>query len=331
MKSSNKLFIFTGVALALVAVLMAITMSSGGNKAEGQDDKDNGKVQVVKAALDLEPYKVIAMSDIVVEEMSADQVPADAATDVGLVVGQSYKIGALKGDILLSSQLQPPGISNSIDAGMRAASLSVDSQGMMSGLIMDGDYVDIVFHGRVDLIRVLQMPGVEIGEESPPYNLSGVEPGVEDNEDSQQFQGAPGSEFYITDGGQNLEPVAKIMVQNVKVLRVVGPGVQFDGQGQEIQKSPDDTTSADELGQLIIEVTPQQAEMITFMQDQNHTYEVVVRGEGDNETVTTSGITFQILMTDENWALPWPEPMFAGGEPNQPAGTQAEPEATAEE
>lgn len=331
MKSSNKLFIFTGVALALVAVLMAITMSSGGNKVDGQDEANNGKVKVVKAALDLEPYKVIAMSDIVVEEMSAEQAPADAATDVALVVGQSYKLGAIKGDILLSSQLQPPGIRNAISAGMRAASLSVDSQGMMSGLIMDGDYVDVVFHARVDLRRVLQAgDDVEI-EEDGPYSLQSIDPAAGDGKDVQQLQGAPGSEFTAVDGGQNLEPVAKILVQNVKVLRVVGPGVQFDGQGQEIQRSPDDTTTADELGQLIIEVTPQQAEAIAFIQDQNHTYEVVVRGNDDAEIVSTTGITFEILMTDGTWSLPWPEPIVVAAADDAAGDAGAESDATAED
>jgi Flp pilus assembly protein CpaB len=170
MKSGSKLFIFTGVALALVTVLLAITMTSGGNKADAQKEDDPGKVKVVQAAADFEPHKVIAMSDIVIVEMSTDQVPADAATDTALVLGQSYKLGAVKGDILLNTYLEAPGITNSIDAGKRAISVQVDTQGMMSGLIMDGDYVDIVFDARVDLRRVLEMQGLEV-EEDGPYEI----------------------------------------------------------------------------------------------------------------------------------------------------------------
>ena len=87
------------------------------------------------------------MADIVIEEMSTDQMPPDAATDTAAVLGQSYKLGAVKGDILLNSYLEAPGITNSIEPGMRAISLQVGDQNMMSGLIMDGDYVDIVFSG----------------------------------------------------------------------------------------------------------------------------------------------------------------------------------------
>lgn len=338
MKSGNKLFIFTGVALALVTVLLAITMTSGGNKADAQKEDNPGKVKVVQAAADFEPHKVVAMSDIVIVEMPADQVPADAATDTALVLGQSYKLGAVKGDILLNTYLEAPGITNAIEAGKRAVSLQVDTQGMMSGLIMDGDYVDIVFDARVDLRRVLEMQGLEV-EEDGPYTIkfnssndeesnSDTSDGTDDSDQSEDesgpdvagieaapYQGKDGSEFTAVDAGQNLEPVTKMLVQDVKVLRVIQPGVTYDGQGQQVQGVADTGTVAsagnDELGQLILEVTPQQAEAISFMQDQNHNVEVVVRGKDDHEIAQTSGITFQILMTDGTWSMPWPKPIDA--------------------
>lgn len=349
-KSSNKLFIFTGVALALVAVLMVITMSSGGNKTTAQDEKDT-KIKVVKAAVDLEPFTVLSMADVVVEEMARDEVPADAASDVALVVGQAYKLGAVKGDIILSSQLQPPGISNSIAEGKRAISLEADNQALMSGLVVDGDYIDIVFKARVDVRRIIQVPGIEV-EEDATYTLQDIGSGLCDDsadgaeetetygpvscdtwEDNQQFQGAPGSEFTVSDAGGQLEPVTKMLIQDVKVIRVIAPGVKFDAQGQQVQQSPDETTNVDDVGQLIIEVTPQQAEAIAFMQDQNHSYEVTVRGEGDHELVNTTGITFEILIGDEVWSLPYPQPMFRPGEYNLPTNPEGpnlnlEPENT---
>lgn len=334
MKSGSKLFIFTGVALALVTVLLAITMTSGGNKADAQKEDDPGKVKVMQAAADFEPHKVIAMSDIVIVEMSTDEVPSDAATDTALVLGQSYKIGAVKGDILLSTYLEAPGITNSIEAGKRAVSVQVDTQGMMSGLIMDGDYVDIVFDARVDLRRVLEMQGLEV-EEDGPYEIKfgsdnegsdqSGDTGDTENQDqgdsgpdvagieAAPYQGKDGSEFTAVDAGQNLEPVTKMLVQDVKVLRVIQPGVSYDGQGQQVQSAADGPggAPADEMGQLILEVTPQQAEAISFMQDQNHNIEVVVRGKDDHEIAKTSGITFQILMSDGTWSMPWPKPIDA--------------------
>jgi Flp pilus assembly protein CpaB len=336
MKSGNKLFIFTGIALALVTVLLAITMT-GENKVDAQKEDDPGKVKVMQAAADFEPHKVIAMSDIVIVEMSTDEVPADAATDTSLVLGQSYKIGAVKGDILLSTYLEAPGITNSIEAGKRAVSVQVDTQGMMSGLIMDGDYVDIIFDARVDLRRILEMQGLEV-EEDGPYTIqfekdkdenSDSSDGTDDSGNSEQsedgggpgvagieaapYQGKDGSEFTAVDAGQNLEPVTKMLVQDVKVLRVIQPGVTYDGQGQQVQSASDGPggAPANDMGQLILEVTPQQAEAITFIQDQNHNIEVVVRGKDDHEIAKTSGITFQILMSDGTWSMPWPQPIVA--------------------
>jgi hypothetical protein len=88
----------------------------------------------------------------------------------------------------------------------------------------------------------------------------------------------------------------------------------YDGHGQQVHgpaDAPSTTTGNDSQGQLILEVTPQQAEAISFMQDQNHNIEVVVRGKDDHEIAKTSGITFQILMSDGTWSMPWPKPINA--------------------
>lgn len=337
MKGGSKLFIFTGVALALVTVLLAITMTSSPQKGKSQDDDKPDKVKVVKAAADFEPHKVISMADIVIEEMSTDQVPPDAATDTAAVLGQSYKLGAVKGDILLNSYLEAPGITNSIAAGKRAFSLALDEREMMSGLIMDGDYVDVIFDARVDINRILPIQGLEIMEDgdyvikfddSDSESESGDDSGDEDNslqitpgEGAYPYQGKPGSEFTLTDMGGYLEPVTKILVQDVKVIRVVKPGVSYDAQGQQVTEAAEGVTAnQNSAGQLILEVTPQQAEVLSFMQQspedeyKYHDVEVIVRGKDDHEVANTSGITFQILVEDRDWRLPYPKPILLPGE-----------------
>jgi Flp pilus assembly protein CpaB len=340
MKSGSKLFIFTGVALALVTVLLAITMTSGGNKADAQKEDTPSKIKVVQAAADFEPHKVIAMSDILIVEMAADEVPAEAATDTALVLGQSYKLGAVKGDILLNTYLEAPGITAQIAPGKRAFSLEVDNREMMAGLIMDGDYVDIVFDARVDLRRVLEVQGIDF-EEDGPYtvtSLSGNDNGDESQSSSDSesqdnnsdedggivpgietapYQGKAGSEFTVADWGGKLEPVTKILVQDVKVIRVVKPGTTYDAQGQQVDNGAESVAANDAKsgGQLILEVTPQQAEALSFMQQQPedqyqyHDVEVIIRGVDDHEIATTTGITFQVLMSDGTWSMPWPKPI----------------------
>jgi hypothetical protein len=337
MKGGSKLFIFTGIALALVTVLLAITMTGGDDDTKAVDETN---VRVIRAAVDFDPHTVIGMSDIVIEELPADQVPTDAATDSKQVLGMSYGLGATKGDILLSSYLEPPGITSQIAPGKRAFSLALDEREMMSGLVMDGDYVDVIFDARIDLNRILNIQGLEVNEdgeyiikfededEKDEDPTNDDESAPEDDEDDgdiipgiepQGYQGKPDTQFTITDEGGQLEPATKIMVQDVKVIRVVKAGITYDSQGQQVDPGADAGPGGDssKLGQLILEVTPQQAEALSFMQQspedqyRYHDVEVIVRGKDDHEVANTTGITFEILVNDETWSLPYPKPMVA--------------------
>ena len=334
MKGGNKLFLFAGVGLALVAVLLGITMTSGGKKdsdgdtiAAAQQDTDPTKMTVVRLLQDIEPLQIIKPEMIEVVEVDSNLAPSDAVTDPSLVVSQAYMIRAVKGDVLRAAFVEPPGLASSIEPGMRAISLKVDAQGAMSGLVVPGDYIDVTFKARVDLRKIINFVGVELDEDGGPYKIEGGSDGADagdaaDGNDGitldggptveaeYPFQGKEGGEFIATDAGQNLEPVAKLLIQDVKVIRVVRPGVQYDEQGQQVAMTEDANTPAqEEFGQLIIQVTPQQAEALTFMQDPNHSYAITVRAKDDHSIVTTSGITFEILMSDGTWSLPWPVPI----------------------
>ena len=338
MKGGNKLFLFAGIGLALVAVLLGITMTSGGNEdadgeniAAAQQDTDPAKLSVVRLLVDVEPHQIIRPEMVEVVEVDSKLAPADAITDPSAVVSQAYMISAVKGDVLRSAFVEPPGLASSIDPGMRAISLKVDAQGSMSGLVVPGDYIDVTFKARVDLRKIINFVGVELDEDGGPYKISGgsdgddAAAGNDDDEDSSgltlggeetpvaeyPFQGQEGGEFIATDAGQNLEPVAKLLIQDVKVIRVVLPGVQYDEQGQQVAMTEDSNSpTKEEFGQLIIQVSPQQAEALTFMQDPNHSYSITVRAKDDHEVVETSGITFEILMSDGTWSMPWPVPII---------------------
>ncbi|MDQ3514165.1 MAG: hypothetical protein M3462_10985, partial [Chloroflexota bacterium] len=132
----------------------------------------------------------------------------------------------------------------------------------------------------------------------------------------QPAVGDAGSRVFIRDSGQQLEPVAKVMLQDLRVLRVVRPGQTFSADGQPVEQAVTDggvAANGDELaGALILEVTLEQAEVLTFMQDENHQYQVVVRGREDHDLVSTNGITFQLLSTTADYALPIPGSMTVG-------------------
>jgi Flp pilus assembly protein CpaB len=356
MKGGSKLFLVAGVGLAVLAIgLLVVGMSGGGGggKADANNQETKAEqVTVVQAAVAIPAHTLLKAEDLIEVKVASTDAPADAVTSTAEVLNQSYRVPLAQGQTLLRTQTEQPGIRNDIEPGMRAASIPVDAVSMLSGLVQDGDYVDVVFHARIDLVRLLPTTLAETPEDTlykyssgdggNGGNGSGGDNGGNGSGGSNDgitaaqagpilwipagmeyvthpATGDPGSRFYVRDAGDNLEPVAKIIVQDVKVLRVVRPGESFSADGtlagQSIGTDAPAPSSNDEKnpGYLILQVTPAQAEAITFMQDKanQHTYQVIVRGKDDHALVETTGITFQILMTDAEWSMPWPQTVLA--------------------
>lgn len=341
MRGGSKLFIIAGVGLGLVAVLLLIASMSGGDKADGQTKK-GGKVTVVQAVNDVPAHNIIQVDDVVEKQVNSDQVPADAVHSISEVVGKSYRVPLTSTQTLATSQVELPGLRNDIAVGKRAIAIPVDQKNLFAGLVQDGDYVDFIFHARVNEIRILPTNLAAAPEDEPYYkfdskgndsnnnqdnnnqngdqnnnsglnNTSGgpimwVPPGLEVPE--HPAVGDAGSKLLVRDDvgdQQQLEPVAKVMVQDAKVLRVVRPGETYGADGQPTEAASVDTGQSQvTTGYVVVEVTEQQAEVLTFMQDKRHEYQVIVRGKDDHDQVSTQGVTFQILATDSHYDLPLP-------------------------
>lgn len=318
MKGGSKLFIFAGVGLALVAILLLVTNLQGGGKADANKaDTAATKVKIVEAKVDIPAHGILKIEDLTEREVSSTEAPADAVNSISEVVGKAYRSPLTAGQPLVRAMIEVPGLRNDISAGMRAVALPVDEVSAMSGLVQDGDYIDIVFHARINLLRQLPTNGAEILEDAT-YKIEKptiIPPDLETP--NHPLAGKEGSEFAIRDDigdAGELEAVAKIMLQDIRVLRVVRPGDKFLGDGTKADEGLTDgamSSDGEQLGQLILEVTPEQAELVTFIQDKHQTYQVIVRGKDDHTKVNTSGITYDILATDPDWALPWPKTVVA--------------------
>lgn len=121
--------------------------------------------------------------------------------------------------------------------------LPVDTANLLSGLVQDGDYIDVVCKARVNGVRL-------IGHVIGPLPGDETAYGIEDEEGFgwittdmlDEFPpypppGDPGSQMFLRDGvgdEQHLEPVAKVMLQDVRVLRVVRPVERFAANRQPI-------------------------------------------------------------------------------------------------
>jgi Flp pilus assembly protein CpaB len=333
MRSGGKTFIIAGVGLALVAVVLAVLALGGGGGAGSDDGGDDAKTTVVEALVDVPANQILASTDLVEREVPQSEVSPDSVQTVAQVVGMSYRQPLVEGQRLLLSQTQPPGLSQNIKVGYRAFALPVSEASSLAGLIADGDYVDVVFKARVNQIRVLSTEGAESLEDKPYYEFlempdaPGWTPPDVDNPQHPAV-GDTGSEFLIRDDvgdNQQLEPTAKVVLQDIRVLRVVRPGETFSANGQRVEAVTDPEVPApDVLGFLILEVTDQQAEVLTFIQDTRHTYQVMVRAKDDHEIANTTGITFQILYDGEDYSMPMPRPVTAGVAPEIPSTTASE-------
>lgn len=198
---------------------------------------------------------------------------------------------------------------------MRAISVAVDEESTLHGLIANDDYVDIVFKARIDLLPLL--PGtVAEATYREPFEQGGVpEQQVQVPDEDLPVRPAPGddgSRIVVHDNldpdGQ-LEPISKLVLQDLRVIRVVRPGQSFTADGQLadapiVEDAP--VSEAPQQSALVLEVTPQQAEALSFMRDAYHSYQILVRGRDDHEQVSTSGITFEILIENDDYALPVP-------------------------
>jgi pilus assembly protein CpaB len=58
---------------------------------------------------------------------------------------------------------------------------------------------------------------------------------------------------------------------------------------------------------LVLEVDPQQSELIKFLEDNQGKYQVVLRAPNDHATPTTTGMTYDQLMS--TYGLPAPKPI----------------------
>lgn len=318
-KGGSKLFIFAGVALALVAVVLGIASFSGGGKT-GAQDQANTKVTVVEAVKDVPAHTVLTTTDVIEKQVASSEATAGLVSSSGSVIGQSYSVPLVTGQRLQTAMVEVPGLANVIKPGLRAMSLPITSVSALGGLVQDDDYVDIVFHARINLERIVNSTLGNLPEDG---DFAADKPTALGPNDPVLYPAAgdAGSIFQVRDGvgddGQ-MEPVAKIVLQDLHVLRVLGPGETFNRDGSvsaPLVGNDGGGAQSNQLGQLIIEVTPQQAELVTFIQDAKQQYQVIVRAKDDHSQVSTTGITYEILVDSATWALPYPKSVIS------PAGT----------
>lgn len=317
MRRSGRLFIILGAGLGLIALgLVAVVLLAGGDDngdeptdTAVQEEEEPTEITVIVAARDVPAHTILTAEDLREEVLMSDEVADDALRSTVEAIGFSYAEDLLEGQPLVESQREQPGLANRVDPGRRALPLLATPLNLLGGQLRDDDHVDVVFSISVELQRInptypLEMPdnlqlsdiegsggeeGVEGGLEIPGVILP--EYGQEPPGPTYPYPGEPGSRFWLSDIDAG-EPVGKLVLQNVRVLRVITPTLAEGG------------TQGEEESYVVLDLDPVQAELVQYLSNYG-TYQFILRNPEDDDTATTPGITLNSLV--DNWGLVVPK------------------------
>jgi len=292
MRRSGRLFIVLGVVLALAALLLAIVaLSGGGDDGETVRTDEPEDVTIVQARREVPGHTVLTEEDVEEVVVSADTVTEDNANSVNEVVGFGYADDLVEGQSILRSRLEVAGTAADLEAGRRAISLPVTQNQMVAGLLREDDSIDLMFQINAEMTSVfpttpLELPGDEqLDVEEvilPPF-------GEEPSPAPYPFEGEPGSRFTVVDADAG-NPVTKVVLQNIRVMRIITEGEGVTGEQAE-------------SGFLVLDVSPSEAELVATMANLGN-YSVMLRGPDDEETVTTPGVNMERLVTEYDLPMP---------------------------
>jgi len=274
LKRTNRLILLIGVVLAVVAFVGIIVVfnnqSSGGSATKAPTTKT-----VVVATHDVALGETVTKDVVGTKSVPIETVTDGAFADPGLVIGQVARQTIADGAIVLQSMFTGTGapmIGSDLPAGMRAVAVRVDALTGVGTLILPGDRVDAVITLKIK--ESVVTPG---GPSQPPTFIS--DPSLEGDS-------------------------SKVILQNVEVRAVLGAAAS------DIATTGSTAPGLAVAQQIVIlGVTPQQAEVLQFLQQDAqvapgatpaNNITLVLRSPLDKSApdVKTTGIVLKTLIAD---------------------------------
>lgn len=265
-------------------------------------------IPVIQAKQDIPAFTILTADSLQLVQVDQSTVSEADRTDLaqsgGEVLGMMTTRNLLKGQNILKSYLSQPGLSNIIpyasptaggptptpaDTNRRAISLPINDESGVGGQISNDDYIDILWTQRYE---------IQVDEAQP------IAPGAAPVAATRKTY-----DFNST----------KLILQAVHVLQVIElPSPPVAGAVPRHQLSPNETQL------LILDVTPQQAEVIKYMRDTlavtgsggqatvteqvgSAAMTIILRARGDTKndaTTNTVGVTEQYMITNFNIPIP---------------------------
>lgn len=288
MKRSNRLILLIGFLLAAVAFVGVVLLlgQQGGAPTPGQPDAS--KTTIVVASVDIPLGETLTEDLVETREVRTTEKPAGAYTLESEVVGRAITTQLTKGQLIDANAFAistvNPDVARLLDPGKRAIAVQVDQVTGVGTLIKPGDRVDVVlaFSQDQESKNPIVSEGAPTREGQPLVTIRN---------------------FQTVDGLLNNTTI-KVLVENLRVVGTLLPPVEAPQGGQGNQPASNAPSLNGQNQLVLLEVTPQQAELIRFTQlDGNLSLVLRAPGDAEAQPVTTTGITVRELV-DRYGVLP---------------------------
>ena len=245
----------TRILALLLAVVVMLMMSIILLPQNDNKEEDVATQNVIVAKQDIPAYTEITEEMLELAEYPENLVPADAVTEMEAAVGNKTLTEISQKEVLMNNHLFSEGDTNgglalTLDAGMRAMSVSVDSVSGVSNLLKVGN--------KVDVIVVLQ---------------------TQKSESTANEAAADGTE--VTDSGNVTDDgvVSRMLLENIEIVAL----------DSTLEGNPVDESGEPYYSTVTLSVTPQDAVKLAFSSYEGTVY-LIERAQNDEEIIETSAV-----------------------------------------
>jgi len=280
LKRSNRLILLIGFFLAAVAFVGVVLLL--GSPGGGGNEPDATKSTIVVTAADIPLGTTVTADLVTTQEVKITEKPVGSFTLTSEVIGRTVTTQLSKGQLVdanaFSTSTVNPDIARLLDPGKRAIAVPVDQVSGLGTLLKPGDRVDVVLAFIED-----QAAKNPIVVEKPP---------------TKEGQPPVAVRNFATIDDLLSNTSVKVLVENLRIVGTLVPTPTVV-QDQADPNAPAGPSYSGQVGTqlVLLEVTPQQAELIRFTQLDGN-LSLVLRAPGDAEAapVKTTGITVRQLV-----------------------------------
>ncbi len=293
MKRSNRLILLIGFFLAAVAFVGVVLLLGNGGGA-GPTGVDATKTTIVVTAADIPLGTTVTADLVTTQDVKTTEKPVGSYTLTSEVIGRTVTTELTKGQLVdaraFSTSTIDPDVARLLDPGKRAIAIPVDQVSGVGTLIKPGDRVDVVLAMTEE-----QAVKIPITAEGPP---------------TREGQPLTTVRNFKTVDSLLSNTTVKVLVENLRVVGTLLPpapaqaGNTQGGTAQGGTAAGPSYSGGTGTQLVLLEVTPQQAELIRFTYLDGN-LSLVLRAPGDAEAapVKTTGITLRELV-DRYGVLP---------------------------